>query len=304
MPRVNPFASFHHRRRPCLPWAAVLTCVLCLWPALAPAATALVTVVEGESRLVHGAGSVDVAEAMALPAAAIVHTTAGSRLLRVEWPDGSALDLGPDTMALIVDKGLSERAPKSPGVYLLKGWAKLTGAAASSAPVLMSGFGELPPFKGVAVVAMQEGAGQRGVFSEAGPLLWQERGGKALTPLATGQFYARPGAEPGTVLLRPPAAMLQQMPRAFRDTLPHRFAAVQRREVKLPPSAMPAYAEVRPWLVAGDPSLRRQIVNRFAPWSRDAALKRELIRHINEHHEWAALVLPKPDAASAPRRAP
>lgn len=304
MPRVNPIASFHHRRRPCLPWAAVLTWVLCLLPALAPAAKALVTVVEGESRLVHGAGSVDVVDAMALPAAAIVHTAAGSRLLRVEWPDGSALDLGPDTMALIVSAGLSERAPQSPGVYLLQGWAKLTGAAVAGAPVLVSALGELPPFKGVAVVALHQGSGHRGVFSETGPLLWQERGGKSLITLATGQFYARPGNEPGSVLPRPPATMLQQLPRAFRDTLPHRYAAVLAREQKPAASAMPSYAEVRPWLVAGDPVLRRHIVNRFAPWSRDAALKRELIRHINEHHEWAALVLPKPDAASTPRRAP
>ena len=283
-----------------LVWMATLALV----HGLTFAAPALVTILDGEARVFHASGSVNVVEALALPAAAIVQTTDTSRLLRVEWADGSALDLGPATKVLILAEGLSERAAKLPGVYLLRGWAKLSGAAGATAPVLMSALGELPPFKGVAVMSLFDGvqAGTpSGVFSEVGPLLWQERGGKALVTLATGQFFARAQGQASQVLPRPPATLLQALPRAFRDTLPHRLVAMQQREVKPPSTAtlpLPPYAELQPWLAAGDPQLRRLLVQRFAAWSRDATLKRELLTHLNDHREWGALVLPKP-AASA-----
>ena len=293
------------------PRAAVSTLRALVWMAalalvhgLTFAAPALVTILDGEARVFHASGSVNVVEALALPAAAIVQTTDTSRLLRVEWADGSALDLGPTTKVLIWAEGLSERAAKLPGVYLLRGWAKLSGAAGATAPVLMSALGELPPFKGVAVMSLFDGvqAGTpSGVFSEVGPLLWQERGGKALVTLATGQFFARAQGQASQVLPRPPATLLQALPRAFRDTLPHRLVAMQQREVKPPSTAtlpLPPYAELQPWLAAGDAQLRRLLVQRFAAWSRDATLKRELLTHLNDLREWGALVLPKP-AASA-----
>ena len=291
-----------------LVWAATLRALvwaatLALGHGLALAAPALVTILDGEARVFHASGSANVVEALALPAAAIVQTTDASRLLRVEWVDGSALDLGPGTKVLIVAEGLSERTAKLPGIYLLRGWAKLSGAAGATSPVLMSALGELPPFKGVAVMALFDGVqagAPSGVFSEDGPLLWQERGGKALVTLATGQFFARVQGQASQVLPRPPAALLQALPRAFRDTLPHRLVAMQQREVKPTTLPLPPYAELQPWLAAGDPQLRRLLVQRFAAWSRDATLKRELLTHLNDHREWGTLVLPKPTAPPAP----
>lgn len=259
----------------------------------ASAAPGLVTIVDGDARLVHAQGAAEVVEALKLPAAALLQTGASSRLLRVEWPDGSALDLGPATQVLVVAEGLSERAAKAPGVYLLRGWAKLSGAAGASAPVLQSAAGELPPFKGVAVVFALDD--RSGVFSETGPLLLQERGGKAiLITLQTGQFYTQQGSNVGQTEPRPPADMLQQLPQAFRDTLPHRLATMQQREAKVRSLPLPTYAELKPWLVANDPALRRLMVHRFAAWAKDAALKSALVININAHREWAALVIPKP----------
>lgn len=294
-PSTTPRAAVAALRA--LVWMAALALV----QGLTFAAPALVTILDGEARVFHASGSANVVEALALPNAAIVQTTDASRLLRVEWVDGSALDLGPGTKVLIVAEGLSERAAKLPGVYLLRGWAKLSGAAGATAPVLMSALGELPPFKGVAVMSLFDGvqAGTpSGVFSEVGPLLWQERGGKALVTLATGQFFARAQGQASQVLPRPPATLLQALPRAFRDTLPHRLVAMQQREVKATPLPLPPYAELQAWLAASDPQLRRLLVQRFAAWSREPALKRELLTHLNDHREWGALVLPKP-AASA-----
>ena len=285
------------RPRSAAPWAhrvallaarMLLLCGACgAW-----AAAGLVTMLDGDARLVHAQGAAEVIEALKLPAAALLQTSASSRLLRVEWPDGSALDLGADTQVLIVAEGLSERAAKAPGAYLLRGWAKLSGAAVPSAPMLQSAVGELPPFKGVAVVFALEG--RNGVFSETGPLLLQERTGKTLLTLQTGQFYSQQGGSAGQTEPRPPPDMLQQLPRAFRDTLPHRLAAMQQREAKVRSLPLPTYAELKPWLAANDPALRRVMVHRFAAWAKDAGLKSALVININAHREWASLVIPKP----------
>ena len=300
---TNPYPSTTPRAAVAALRALVWTALLVLNHSMTLAAPAMVTILDGEARVFHASGSAKVVEALALPAAAIVQTTDASRLLRVEWADGSALDLGPATKVLIVTEGLSERAAKLPGIYLLRGWAKLSGAAGATSPVLMSALGELPPFKGVAVMSLFDGADAgtpSGVFSEVGPLLWQERGGKALVTLATGQFFARAQGQASQVLPRPPAALLQALPRAFRDTLPHRLVAMQQREVKPTTLALPPYAELQAWLAASDPQLRRLLVQRFGAWSRDAALKRELLAHLNDHREWSALVLPKPAAPPSP----
>lgn len=251
-----------------------------------------ITIVDGDARMVHAQGAAEVLEALKLPTTVLLETPAASRLVRVEWPDGSALDIGPGTQVMLVSEGLSERSPKSPAAYLLRGWVKLSGAGAAGAPAVLSPAGELPPFKGVAVVFAVQG--RSGVFSEAGPLLLQERGGKNMFTLQTGQFYSRQGVETGSTQPRPPADMLQQLPRAFRDTLPHRLVAVQQREVKARNLPLPPYAELKPWLAANDPALRRQLVNRFAAWAQVPVLKSALVSHISEHREWASLVMPKP----------
>lgn len=263
------------------------------------AAPGMVTLIEGDATVVHPKGSMAVVEALKLPAAALVQTGPNTRLLRVEWADGSALDLGPSSQAMLLGERMSDRASKTPGVYLLRGWAKLSSAQAATAPLLWTSFADLPPAAGVLVLQAQ--ADRLQLFVEAGGQQLQERGAKAPIALAAGQYYGRQGSDKGVVQPRPPADLFAQMPRAFRDTLPKRWAALQQRNVVAKPLPLPAYPELRDWLGA-DATFRRLLVTQFSAWAQEPGLRSSLIIRINEHREWAPLVMPKPDPASGASR--
>lgn len=259
------------------------------------AAAGMVTLIEGDATAVHPKGSLAVVEALKLPAAALVQTGPNTKLLRVEWADGSSLDLGPSSQAMLLAERMSDRASKAPGIYLLRGWAKLSSGPATTAPVLWTPFADLPAAPGVLV--LQASADRLQLFVESGGLQLQERGAKTPTALGAGQYYDRQGAAKGAVSPRPPSDMFAQMPRAFRDTLPKRWSALQQRSVVAKPLPLPAYPELREWL-GTDATFRRLLVTQFAAWAQEPSLRSALIIRINEHREWAPLVLPKPDPAN------
>jgi hypothetical protein len=278
--------------------------LLAAMPALA-LAQAIVTILDGEARFVHAKGSFAAVEGARLPPAVIVATDAKAALLRIEWPDGSAIDLGPATHALLVEGRLSERLPKAPAVYLLRGIAKFSGRAPGSAPALLSSGLEVAPLQGVTV--LQATVSTLAAFAETGGVTLHERGAKAPLVLPAGQYWSRAGNEAGAVQKRPPPEWLAQLPRAWRDTLPLRRELMLARQVNVKPLPWPAYAELRDWLRA-EPPVRRALVTQFTAWSQEPGLRSALIQHINEHREWRALVLPRPDpartAASVPRSTP
>jgi hypothetical protein len=55
----------------------------------------------------------------------------------------------------------------------------------------------------------------------------------------------------------------------------------------------PSYAELRPWLSA-EPALRAGFTRRFMPLLRDAAFRRQLDQHLNDHEEWRPILHPPP----------
>lgn len=285
MARLRPF-----------PLALLLAWLSLLLAGGAWAAPGMVTLIEGDAVVVHPKGSVNVVEALKLPPAALVQTGPNTKLLRIEWADGSSLDLGPASQLMLLAERMSDRSSKQPGIYLLRGWAKLTSAQPATAPVLWTPFADLPPAAGVLVLHAQ--ADQLALFVESGGLQLQERGQKAPTALAAGQYFGRQGAARGTVQPRPPHDLFAQMPRAFRDTLPKRWAALQERNVPAKPLPLPGYPELRDWLGA-DPTFRRLLVTHFSAWAQEPGLRSSLIIRINDHREWAPLVLPKPDPATS-----
>lgn len=275
------------------------TFLLALLPLLlaggAWAAAGMVTLIEGDATVVHPKGSMAVVEALKLPAAALVQTGPNTKLLRVEWADGSSLDLGPSSQVMLLAERMSDRASKAPGIYILRGWAKLSSALSATAPVLWTSFADLPPAAGVLVLQAQ--ADRLSLFIESGGLQLLERGAKTPTTLAAGQHYSRQGNARGTVQPRPPPDLFAQMPRAFRDTLPKRWPSLQERNVVAKPLPLPAYTELRDWLAA-DATFRRLLVTQFAAWAYEPGIRSALIIRTNEHREWAPLVLPKPDPAN------
>ncbi len=283
------------------PWLNLaVALVLGLLLAQAPAqAAALVTIVDGESVLIDGARSVFATEGLKVGDETIVRTGAKASLLRIEWPDGSAADFGPDTQAMIGPGGFGARGP---AVYLLRGWLKLSSLGSGPAAGLVAPRVEVQAFKGSLVVLAS--ADETWVFAESGgaPLVERELKPTSNLSLKSGEVYVRSGNAKGTQAPRPTPAQMQRVPRGFRDALPLRTAALKDKSVTAKPATPPAYADVSEWLVAEKP-LRRNFTRRFVALSKDAAFRAGLVQNLARHPEWEPVLFPerfvKP--ASAPR---
>ncbi|GAP35024.1 hypothetical protein ISF6_0589 [Piscinibacter sakaiensis] len=264
----------------------------------APRAT--VTILDGAARLLRGAGRFDLAEGVRLQPLDIVETGPQARLVRLEFADGPALDLGPETRVLIEPRFVGERGRSQARAYLLAGWAKLSGAPPGSRPVaggpplLASPAFDLPGVGGSVVVAL--GPSRAQAFAEAGESRLQEReGGSAVgspRSLRGGEFFSRTGATPAAVLPRPLPDFVQGLPRGFLDTLPSRAALFKDRDVPPKPAGEIAYAEARDWL-AGEPSLRRALMNRWRPLARPGAFRDALVANMAAHPEWDRVLFPE-----------
>src|ERR1700753_1757489 len=90
----------------------------------------LVTVLDGDATLLRDGARFALAEGVRLKAGDLLATGHQTKLLRVEFPAGPGIALGPDSRAMVTPNlgGDSSRA----GIYLLSGWAKV--AAPAGAP--------------------------------------------------------------------------------------------------------------------------------------------------------------------------
>lgn len=264
----------------------------------------MVTIVDGEAQLIDGARALQAAEDLALDKETIVRTSARSTLLRIEWPDGTVADLGPDTHAMINPGGMGSRDSPAPALYLMRGWLKLGSLGTAPAPGLLTPRLQVPAFKGSLV--LMAGADETWVFAEAGNARVSERDQKAAPVLAlkAGEVYLRSGSGSarGSVSPRPSPAQMQRVPRGFRDSLPLRAGSLKDRKPVPRPAPAPTYAELREWLAAEAP-LRRPFTRRFVALTRDPEFRSGLIDNLREHPEWERVLFPerfiKP--ASAPR---
>lgn len=265
-------------------------------------AAALVTIVEGEASLIDGARAMAAAEGLKLGDETLLRTGPDTRLLRLEWPDGTAADFGPDTHAMIDPGGFGKRGGKAPAVYLLRGWLKLSALGDAGTSGALTPRIDLAPFKGALVVMVT--GDETWVFAESGSGTVAERGARPPVTLALkpGEVYARSGAAKGSVAPRPSPGQMQRVPRGFRDSLPLRRQALEGRSVSARPAPPPAYADLREWLTAEQP-LRRGFTRRFAERTRDNAFRAGLVEHLAAHPEWEPVLFPerfvKP--AAAPR---
>lgn len=275
--------------------AAWLGLVLGMASAAALAAPpAVLTLLDGEATVIVGNRAQQGVAGLRLPAGTLIATTPQSRLLRVEWPDGSRADLGPQTRVQLEPAG----AP-AVRLYLLEGAVKVTKAVADTG-VLSPSF-ELRPFEGV--VVMQQSSTRSVLFIEAGNALAGGRRGAAAR-IGAGQALVAEGSAAPQGPQRPPADWAAGLPRAFRDTLPSLLARWQDREpppARLLPEA--DYASLQPWLVA-EPLLRREFPARFAERLADPAFRNAVQRSLRRHPEWAPLLRPPPERRPAPPAPP
>lgn len=265
-------------------------------------AQALVTIVEGEATLVEGARALAAVEGQKVGAETLLRTGADTRLLRLEWPDGTAADFGPDTHAMIDPAAFGRRGGRAPAVYLLRGWLKLSSLGDAGSSGALTPRIDLAPFKGALVVMVS--GDETWVFAESGSAAVAERHARPAANLAlkTGEVYLRSGNAKGAVAPRPTPSQMQRVPRGFRDSLPLRSKAFAGRSASGRPAPGPSYADLRDLLTA-EPPLRRGFVRRFTERSRDKDFRAGLVDNLLAHPEWEPVLYPerflKP--ASAPR---
>lgn len=256
----------------------------------AASAPPLLTILDGEASLIIGVRAVAAIEGLRLAPGTLVHTSASTTLLRLEWPGGEVLDLGPDTRVMLQPEGLAGRGEAAPAFYLLSGWAKQRGTSAAHrghvAPLT-----QVLPGKGTVVV--QAAAAGSWLFAEAGEAALVERAAvvaKRLLP--TGQSYQRNGASKGEIAARPAPDMLRQVPRGFRDTLPLRADRFTGKEPTPKPLPAPTYDALAPWLAA-EPAIRREFPRRFAPLLREPGFRAAVADRLAAHPEWEPVLFPE-----------
>ena len=273
---------------------------------LAAAPLAVVTILDGDPPLVvREASKLGVAEGVRLFADDIVESGDKTRLLRIEFNDGTILDLGPNTRLLLAPRmsGAGKRAVK---VYLLQGFAKLTAAkgAAAAATLASPAFDISGLSRDAVLLALPD---ESYVFAESGEVSIAERaGGKEVAnhKLKNGDFYARTGDNKSTISARPAQPFIQRLPRPFLDTLPSRAELFKTREVQPKPLGAIAYADVQPWIDAEAP-LRWGFVTRWRAQARNPEFRKGLVAQIAAHPEWDRTLfpekyLPKPPSAPNP----
>lgn len=263
--------------------------------ARAAEAPALLTLLEGPATLIIGARAHLAATGARLPAGTLIETEADTALLRLEWPDGSALDLGPSTRVMLRPGAAS--GGKAPLFYLLRGWAKQTQPTAAAGQ-LGHAF-DVAPFKGVLVSQVDDG--RVVLFCEAGDAPLVARRSDSTAVLRAGQSAVVAGATAAQVTQRPASDWLKQLPRSFRETLPSRTAQLAKLpSVPLQPGPVLTYARLQHWLSA-EALLRRDMPARFAGLLADRGFKAAVESRLNQHPEWEPL-LRSPRTGAAARK--
>lgn len=285
MRNAAPLPLYRHLRILALAVGAVWC-----WAANAQGVVRL-TLLDGEARVLQGAQHSQATVGQKLNAGTVIDTTGRTSLLRLEWPDKTAVDLGPSTRALLMPGSFRARSGKPPVLYLLRGWAKVSGGGQTPAGGVLTPQIEVLPqgmANGALVLHVQASGVQ--VFAESGAAeVLQRPAGHALG-VAAGAFYNLESP----VMARPPTAWLALVPRAFRDNIPRRAAALSGPPAEGQALPAPAYADLSDWLTA-EPDVRKAWPALWAPLLHDAAFRRAVQAALPRHPEWAAAL------AAAPR---
>ena len=258
-------------------WAAFAAQSAAPEPAAAPARPwALLTIADGEVTVLRGRLRLAAAEGLRLEPLDIVRTDAAARVARLEFSDGSVLDLGPATQALLQPQGRDWPKERAATAYIAQGWAKLrtprAAAQASPGGLASATLDVTTPDGGVVLAHIR--AEVAFAFVETGRAqLLEYRGTREPRELALGEghAYTRSAAgEIGTAALRPTAAQLRETPRALTDTLPLRAAQWAQRAAPALAAGEPVQAgDVALWLDS-EPALRSSLRARFVGSARSA----------------------------------
>jgi FecR protein len=278
------------------------------WAAGAAVPPGTITILEGEAQIFRGLSRFVAAEGVRLAFGDIVETGENT-FVQIELSDQSTLQLGGISRVMI--NGSSGRKPEH-WVYLMNGWAKMSGAKPD--PKSDGGYEvraplfDLAPGPGVAVLLATPIDVQ--LFVERGNVRLSERqrpGPQATLALKAGDTYRRKKYTRGTVAREATPDFLDKMPKYFRDTLPSRMDRFRDRDVQPREAPDFGYADVELWMKA-EPAIRRSFVHRWkAKALRDAAFKSGIVANMSSHPEWDPILFPEkyqpkePPMAAKPR---
>ena len=259
----------------------------CAVAASAASRMPLVTMLDGDATVLRDGARFALAEGVRLQAGDLLATGHQTKLLRVEFPGGPAIALGPDSRAMVTPNlgGDSNHA----GVYLLTGWAKV--AAPAGAPgALRSPVADTDTPVGTLILDVQAGSAE--AFAENGPSRVQPRAPDApAQPLKSGEMVSVANGK--AVLARGASpAFVQAMPRAFMDSLPSRIAAFTTDVAPRRLGEM-SYADAQPWIDAEAP-LRRVFAERWRRLASDPQFRSGLVEGLKSHPEWKPILYPPP----------
>jgi FecR protein len=264
--------------------------------------SAIVTILEGRASVIRGLSQFDAAEGVRLVADDLLRTGEDT-FLRIEYEDGTSLELGPQTL-LQLNHPARKRANR-PALYLLAGWLKLSSARADSTArgSLASPGMDLVDLAGVVVVRSSDAA--REVFAEQGSARCIDRSSRAAESIAmnSGDFVVAEPDAPPKLQGRPAADFLSALPRPYYDTLPSRYERFKTRVVMPKGQGAFAYADVERWINA-EPSIRRQFVVLWHAKAANPAFRAALDRDLPMHPEWDPVLHPERYEPTQPQPGP
>lgn len=212
-------------------WAsapAMVLIALVATPTLVAART-LLTIADGPVQVLRGTQRLSAVEGMVLIDEDIVRTTAATRVVRIEWPDGRVLDLGPSSEAMLGSARIAHNAELADATAVFaRGWAKLAAGPDGAARIAAPGVVVQAEARSVLLLrATDDGA--LVAFAESRSATLSPRGAGLAAALSEGQAWARAsGAADGGLASR--GASLGDVPRALTDALPRRAARFVERE--------------------------------------------------------------------------
>ncbi len=243
-----------------------------------------VTFLEGPLRMIRGASVLRAPEGARLHSGDILES--GVRgFVQLELPGGAVLAMGPTTRLFF----LSRTEP-----VLLSGWLKAEiGPKAGAYRIAVPRLGAATHD---GTVVLQTASDATSLFVESGTATISDvsADGYWSAPRNTkaGQFFSRRGGRDVSMAGRPDPAFVQEMPRAFQDTLPSRISKFASRRAEPQRDHEVTYADIQPWLTTSR-SWRRSFVERFQSRLKDPDFRQAVDAHMNQHPEWDPVLHPE-----------
>ena len=283
------------RERLCLRSVIRTCCALVLsiaaMGAIAAEGVGVVTLLEGPAAVVRGTVRYALAEGVRFRPGDVLEIGEKS-LAEIEFPNGTALALGPGTSVLAIEAGRGRAAAGD--YYVVRGVLKLSRVKQDATFRFVTPLFALQPVEGSVVFV--PGAAAASVFVETGEARVTEPPAKGAAPapvqLKSGQFYTRKADQKASIAPRPSSEFVAALPRFFLDPLPSRMARYKDQEVQPKRVEEVSYADVQQWLQA-PPDIRRPLMQRFRPRLADPAFRAGLVANLKLHPEWDPILFPE-----------